>query len=200
VAGWDFFALEPAEAPTPFRLVVPTGALFADPALVASRTSVVLAVDLGRVAPDLAGIEAPFLRLPVSIDAVDFERRDGRFVYVGHTGRGAADGLDGLVREIDTRTKVRLHDHGEALSARYGIRVGGYGAEAPAAEYTFSERGVGWCWGSEVFWAQPGTRAQRGVPAPDWCYAGMVQSFMSGCVFGFYRPSTGQLRLIVQTT
>lgn len=66
MADWDFFALRPTDEATPFRLVVPTEELFSDEALIASRTSVVLAVDLARVAPAHAGIQVPFLRLPIS--------------------------------------------------------------------------------------------------------------------------------------
>lgn len=131
---------------------------------------------------------------------MDFERRDGRYRYRGHSGRHDAEGLDGLVREIDARTKVRLHDRGDVLQQKYGIRVGGHGAPEPAREHTFSESGVGWCWGPGVFWAQARTRESYEVPAPAWIYAGMVQSFMTGYEFAFYCPADGRLRLIVEAT
>ena len=201
-AQHSFFSLRPCEGAGPFRLFPEASTLLVDEALVESKSGVAASIDLGHVSPEHAGIVIPFVQLPVCITSVDLERRsDGRFAYVRHEGRGAGEGLDGLVKAVATDVKTCVRAHAAPLKSRFGITLGCAAEAVASREYENKEQGVGWCSGPDVYWAQARTRDSHGVPAPAWIYAGLLEcAFFRGYHFVFYEPARGLLRQVIEIT
>lgn len=199
---YAFFALRSCDAPTSFRLFPDTAELLADAGIVDGKAGVMVALDLGQVAPEHRGVVIPIVQLPVCFASVDFQRQsDGRFAYVKHEGRGASDGLTGLTDAIASQVKTCVRDKEATVRSRFGIALRGFAEPVASKEYENKEGGVGWCFGSDVFWAQARTREGYGVPAPAWIYAGLVEcAFVPGYHFSFYEPKSGRLRQVVEMT
>ena len=103
------------------------------------QVGVAASIDLGHVSPEHA-------RIVIRITSVDFERRsDGRFAYVRHEGRGAGEGLDGLLKAVASDVKTCVREHAATLKSRFGITLGCAAEAVASREYENKEQGVGWC-------------------------------------------------------
>ena len=143
------------------------------------RAGVLLALDLGAVRDELAGVVIPFLEVPPCGDLVRLKREaDGRWTVVD---QDYASSVEEMWAVFEEETEDSLVDLAGDL-ADEGLPPGSAVAFEPSSEGEFQSP-LGWEIGEEIRWVQ----ADRGHDPEQYC-GSVTSDYYFGTLHAFYDP------------